>query len=193
MPSPLGSRYALATRACALLFAACAPANQQRRATAPAPGASAVASVGAATAVAEMDAGVGTTVAAPTDASTDAAIATTASPATPRASGPLPNLTINGPRMRTSAQFEWRDFGPNSCDIRERCLTVPGRRRLLRFDSRRPTTAWATQSSGTRRRAIRGLSSPRATGIGTSSGTRGTRCATRAGPRWPAGTSSRSV
>lgn len=55
-----------------------------------------------------------------------------------RATGPLPNLTINADRVRRSASFEVREFGAHSCDIQEGCLARPGRRRLLRFDLETP-------------------------------------------------------
>lgn len=50
---------------------------------------------------------------------------------------PLPNLQINQARMRTSIQIQTRTFAANACEVMEGC-TMPGRRRLMRFDLETP-------------------------------------------------------
>lgn len=50
---------------------------------------------------------------------------------------PPGNLQINQPRMGTSVQFQRRTFAENSCEVIEGC-TMPGSRRLLRFDLETP-------------------------------------------------------
>lgn len=47
------------------------------------------------------------------------------------------NLVINQARMRTSVQIQYRTFTASSCEVMEGC-TMPGRRRLLRFDLETP-------------------------------------------------------
>ena len=56
----------------------------------------------------------------------------------PPDAGPLPDLTIDSTVAQDSAHVVWEVFAPGACEIAEGCVTAPGNRRLLRFDTLTP-------------------------------------------------------
>ena len=63
--------------------------------------------------------------------------------------GPCPDLTIDSARLAQSAYFQTRDFTATDCAIVEGCVTTPGTRTLLRFDTATPNIGTADMVLGT--------------------------------------------
>ena len=55
----------------------------------------------------------------------------------PQAVG-YPDLTVDTARLAHSISFSWKIFKATDCAVVESCITVPGKRKLLRFDVATP-------------------------------------------------------
>jgi hypothetical protein len=51
---------------------------------------------------------------------------------------PMPDLTVDGDRASSSARVVWQYFPTTDCAVVEGCISAPGWRRLLRFDTYTP-------------------------------------------------------
>jgi hypothetical protein len=61
---------------------------------------------------------------------------------------PCPDLTIDAVRLLQSSFFQTRDFTATDCAIVEGCVTTPGTRTLLRFDTATPNVGTADMVLG---------------------------------------------
>src|SRR4051812_47967253 len=68
--------------------------------------------------------------------------------APPDTGNALPDLTIDSMRLTSSARIDYQSFTAGACEIAEGCVSAPGRRRLLHFDTWTPNIGHADMRLG---------------------------------------------